>query len=238
LKPHAQAHGASSIARNGERVRNAPANPELPTAPNEQFHFSRHIHRRARVGKIARLPHPIREQVNRRLLAGETAPQILSWLNSLEAVQTIIAEQFGGREISEANLQEWKGGGFVDFMASLAPREPDDAEPCEPKPAEVFAWVKKEFDFDAQQSRDAARCACLAHVCAEVERLSAFLPLRKIIPSLVSLYRGLTLGNKGSRVFTLRMSRTTLKSALQKWRAIEQKTPAIFARKKGATHNA
>ena len=37
----------------------------------------------SRIGKIARLPHDIREQLNRRLLDGQSGTEILQWVNEL-----------------------------------------------------------------------------------------------------------------------------------------------------------
>ena len=50
-----------------------------------------------RTGKIARLPHNIREQINDRLLDGHSALSILPWLNDLPEVQAILQTQFEER---------------------------------------------------------------------------------------------------------------------------------------------
>ena len=59
-------------------------------------------------GKISRLPHPIREQINVRLRNREPGKPIVAWLNSTSEVKAVLAVQFGGRPISERNLSEWK----------------------------------------------------------------------------------------------------------------------------------
>lgn len=69
-----------------------------------------------RIGKIARLPKQIREQLNRRLENGERGKDIVQWLNELPEVQKIIAEQFGGRPIREQNLSDWRNGGYLDWL--------------------------------------------------------------------------------------------------------------------------
>ena len=93
-----------------------------------------------RTGKIARLPHAIREQLNRRLQDGQQAAPILKWLNALPRVRAILAAEFDrrsrsslsplpkGREpergvrssprwpISPQNLSEWKNGGYRDWQ--------------------------------------------------------------------------------------------------------------------------
>ena len=50
----------------------------------------------ARQGKIARLPHYLREEVNTRILNGETAREILEWLNEHEDAKSTWWEHFEG----------------------------------------------------------------------------------------------------------------------------------------------
>jgi hypothetical protein len=69
-----------------------------------------------RTGKIARLPRDIRDQLNRRLHDGEPGVRLIEWLNGLEPVRQILAQDFGGREISEQNLSEWKQGGYKEWL--------------------------------------------------------------------------------------------------------------------------
>jgi hypothetical protein len=69
-----------------------------------------------RNGKIARLPHDIRTQLNRRLHDGEQGKTLVQWLNSLPEVRKIMARDFEGRPIKEQNLTEWKQGGFIDWL--------------------------------------------------------------------------------------------------------------------------
>ena len=69
-----------------------------------------------RLGKIARVPREIREQLNVRLRDGEVGRQLVEWLNGLPEVSVMLAAQFGGRPISEQNLTEWKQGGYEDWL--------------------------------------------------------------------------------------------------------------------------
>ncbi len=69
-----------------------------------------------RIGKIARLPRNIRDQLNQRLDDGELAASILAWLNGLDAVRKILGHSFQGRPVSEQNLSDWKQGGFLDWQ--------------------------------------------------------------------------------------------------------------------------
>jgi hypothetical protein len=70
-----------------------------------------------RNGKIARLPRPIRDELNRRLDDGQQGTDLVDWLNRLPEVQRIVAESFGGRPITDGNISEWKLGGFLEWKA-------------------------------------------------------------------------------------------------------------------------
>ncbi len=76
-----------------------------------------------RNGKIARLPHHIREQLNRRLQDGQQGKKLVAWLNSLPEVRAITAAEFGGRPVREQNLSEWKQGGYRDWLTLQEARE-------------------------------------------------------------------------------------------------------------------
>ena len=69
-----------------------------------------------RNGKIANLPNDIREQLNLRLLEGETGRELAAWLNALPEVQSILASQFNGSGISEVNLTHWRQGGYLQWL--------------------------------------------------------------------------------------------------------------------------
>ena len=71
-----------------------------------------------RTGKIARLPHQLRDQLNQRLHDGEPGVELIKWLNSLPEVQAVLAEHFAGVPISPQNLSEWNNGGFLDWLTT------------------------------------------------------------------------------------------------------------------------
>jgi hypothetical protein len=71
----------------------------------------------SRVGKIARLPEQIREQINHRLQDGENGRDIIAWLNASEEVKTVLAREFEGRKINDTNLSAWRLGGYRDWEA-------------------------------------------------------------------------------------------------------------------------
>src|SRR5262245_46807937 len=67
-------------------------------------------------GKIARLPHQIRQQLNRRIHDGEQGKSILKWLNALPEVKAVLDADFEGRPIAPCNLTEWKDRGYRDWQ--------------------------------------------------------------------------------------------------------------------------
>jgi hypothetical protein len=69
-----------------------------------------------RLGKIARLPREIREELNVRLQNGEVGRVLVDWLNGLPAAQEVLKARFEGRAITEQNLSEWKQGGYEDWV--------------------------------------------------------------------------------------------------------------------------
>jgi len=71
---------------------------------------------RTRNGKIAHLPHSIREQINQRLQDGEEAKSLIQWLNALPEVQAVLQTHFEGNPINPVNFTEWKQGGFREWQ--------------------------------------------------------------------------------------------------------------------------
>jgi hypothetical protein len=71
---------------------------------------------RTRQGKIARLPHVLREEINRRLSDGETGGTILSWLNAHVDAVRIWDQHFEGAPATAQNLSEWRLGGYRDWQ--------------------------------------------------------------------------------------------------------------------------
>ncbi len=70
----------------------------------------------ARNGKIARLPHAIRTELNQRLRDGEKGTEILAWLNGLPEVRKVMGDHFAGAEVLEINLSRWRQGGYNDWL--------------------------------------------------------------------------------------------------------------------------
>jgi hypothetical protein len=72
--------------------------------------------KRERVGKIARLPAQIREEVNQRLHNNEPAAKIIAWLHEQPDVLRVLDELFHEEPVSANNVSEWKRGGYQDWL--------------------------------------------------------------------------------------------------------------------------
>src|SRR5436190_7299335 len=69
-----------------------------------------------RNGKIARLPHQVREELNRRLRENDEGKELVDWLNALPEVQEVLKAEFLGRPINESNLTHWRQGGYEEWL--------------------------------------------------------------------------------------------------------------------------
>ncbi len=121
-----------------------------------------------RTGKIARLPKSVRDELNRRLLDGQSGRLLVEWLNSLPEVQAALKREFDGRDILPQNLSEWRRGGFREAVARmeaeqcLAHMMEDLAPPAEGEKAgslydRVTAWFFPQYVAAAQGQLAAAR---------------------------------------------------------------------------------
>jgi hypothetical protein len=72
------------------------------------------------IGKIARLPAKVREELNHRLQNGETGSVILPWLNALPAVQAVLASHFGAGPVNHQNLTNWRQGAYQHWLKQQA----------------------------------------------------------------------------------------------------------------------
>jgi hypothetical protein len=70
----------------------------------------------ARQGKIARLPELVREELNKRLRAGQLGPTILPWLNEVAEVKQVLTDHFGGAAVNAQNLSDWRNGGYEEWV--------------------------------------------------------------------------------------------------------------------------
>jgi hypothetical protein len=68
-----------------------------------------------RIGKIARLPAKLRQEVNVRLDAGQTGEEICRWLNEEPETKQTMARHFSSEPVTESNVTAWRVGGFADW---------------------------------------------------------------------------------------------------------------------------
>jgi hypothetical protein len=69
-----------------------------------------------RNGKIAHLPRALRDRINLALYNRTPAKDLARALNQMPEVQAIMAQYFNGRPIKRQNVQEWKHGGYRDWL--------------------------------------------------------------------------------------------------------------------------
>jgi hypothetical protein len=114
----------TKISRGTDSPPDTAAPESFATAPLDPIIFT------TRTGKIARLPLAIREELNTRIRNGEIGQRLVAWLNSLPAVQDILALEFKGVPITEPNLSHWKKGGYADWLrqqkAPATPQRPPE----------------------------------------------------------------------------------------------------------------
>ena len=95
-----------------------------------------------RNGKIACLPSPLRDELNRRLAHNEDGATLLDWLNAAPDVKAVLARDFAGEPITKQNLYEWRHGGCVVICVpaslplnqNLATSCPPEMRPMVPQP--------------------------------------------------------------------------------------------------------
>jgi len=67
-------------------------------------------------GKIGRLPWNLRDELNLRLENGKRSGPIIEWLNALPEAQAVLASGFGGSQMNEQNLTNWRKGGYQNWL--------------------------------------------------------------------------------------------------------------------------
>jgi hypothetical protein len=120
-----------------------------------------------RLGKIARLPHDIREQLNIRLRDGEEGKQLVEWLNGLPEAQAVLAAKFGGRPINAQNLTEWKQGGYEDWL-----RHQEDSAFARQLTENAEELEKEAGDICLEDRLAASMAIALARLLRQADELS------------------------------------------------------------------
>jgi len=130
----------------------------------------------ARLGKIARLPSEVREQLNVRLHNGELGTQLVEWLNSLPEVQAILAAQFDGRPINEQNLTEWKQGGYEDWL-----RHQEDCSRARMLTEQAHELEKEAGEVRLEDRLAAPMAMALARLLREADESSGGMEKQKMV---------------------------------------------------------
>lgn len=76
-----------------------------------------------RIGKIARLPHAVREGLNGHMFDGWPGDKLLAWLHDQPGVKEVLAEHFKGARITHQNLSVWRHGGYAQWLRARERRE-------------------------------------------------------------------------------------------------------------------
>ena len=114
------------------------------------------------LGKLSRLPAPLRDQLNARLASGEPAKTLLPWLNGLPEIKAILDSSFEGEPVSEQNLSEYRLNGFrkwqmrqsaIEFATEAqADAAPSTQVPSEPLVNHLVHWISLRFAAAAHTS--------------------------------------------------------------------------------------
>jgi hypothetical protein len=154
---------------------------------------------RSRVGKIARLPLAIRQQLNQRLQNGERGRDLLPWINGLPEVQTVLAAQFHGQPVLQQNLSAWRQGGYLDW---------EEEQRTFQAAATVFESAASLQEMAKEGLTDRMTLVLTAKMAMEIQRLNAEKDgekkskiCRELIGCLVLLRRG---DHQGQRILVER----------------------------------
>lgn len=131
-----------------------------------------------RTGKIARLPHGIREQLNRRLHDGEEGKKLAAWLNTLPEALTVLAAEFDSQLITPQNLSEWKKGGYRDWqvqqdalaMVQTITADTDALKSASPDPLtdKLALWLVARYAVAAKSLKGTADWQRLRELCFDL----------------------------------------------------------------------
>jgi hypothetical protein len=70
----------------------------------------------SRNGKIARLSRELRDRINLALFNRCTAKDLARALNQMPEVKAVLAQYFNGRPLKRQNVDEWRHGGYRDWL--------------------------------------------------------------------------------------------------------------------------
>lgn len=131
-----------------------------------------------RTGKIARLPHAIREELNRRLRDGEPGKTLVRWLNALPEIHTILQADFAGQPVTPQNLSEWKRGGYKDWflqqealaMIQTITADTDALQAASPDPLtdKLALWLVARYAIAAKSLKGTTDWPRLRELCFDL----------------------------------------------------------------------
>ena len=181
-----------------------------------------------RIGKIARLPRLLREELNRRLADGGLGRQLVVWLNAQPAVQAVLAAEFGGRPLNAQNLTEWKQGGFREWQQQQSELA---------LAREIAAHAGDLTQVSSEPLSDAAAPVLVAKYLFLIQKLNAvnlkapdsWKPLRAICRDVLELRRG---DHSAAR---LKIERDKLALDHEQWRC--ERREAARQRQAGASQH-
>jgi hypothetical protein len=189
--------------------------------------------RRARVGKIARLPAALREQLNRRIHNGEKGRRLIEWLNALPEVQAVLAADFQGQSISEVNFAAWRAGGYRTWERDQERRE---------GLALLAEQVRGLHDGAEDDVAEQMAQFLTASLVLELQRLDALPPSpakakcwRELIQSVVLLRRGNLQGQRlaverEKLEFRRELEQKEIEEKFWEWSAREENREKILQR--------
>jgi hypothetical protein len=165
---------------------------------------------RTRVGKIARLPKEIREQLNQRLENGEPGKDLVKWLNQLPEIQKILADHFAGQPIRPQNLSDWKSGGYQDWLRHQQLREQTR------RTSEQSTDLEKDIDRETISIAEDLAIVMSAELAVQVQALGRIPNLEERFGQFRLLARELSrLRRDDQRVIRNRLQREKFESTLE-----------------------
>ena len=148
-------------------------------------------------GKIGLLPQTLLEQVNRHLEKHEKSHSIVTWLNSLPEVQTLMSGQFEGIPISDQNLSQWRHHGYKTWLWQREARDRVAQSAAHPGPGEppltdqMTDWLSVRYLLVVRELVENkvpnSPCRARRQECSPASNLQV---LRNFARDLVALRRG------------------------------------------------
>lgn len=194
------------------------------------------------MGKMDRLPAILREQVGYRLRDGQTALKIITWLNSLAEVKSIL-KSFGWGPMREGNISDFRKGAYREWLDDPAAtrasweREESLATSGQQKklaediiarigpiiPDQIYKSALENYGYVVRDWRG-RRNALLARACELLDILAASVSLRLALRTVAKSFHGIALDDCGH---TLAAAPSSLFRHRKQWQT--RRHPETFA---------